>query len=527
MTEDPDHTLARCRRFLSNGQINEALSGLNSILNGPVDSASILVEALRLAASAHGRTGRLAQALHMLDRAVELSPLDPEVDRDLEAGRSQIWTLLRQSTEAGVAMIVAYASAGQSCGLVRPVIEVLREACRLRQIDLHKQLAWCHFLLADIEPAHDLYRDLVIRDPRDAVSWSNLGRLQTDLNQPELGLKSYDRALTLNRHFPQALLGKGMTLMTMAQWTSGSLLFEQRWNQPDFLPLRPWSSAPWLNPDTPVEGRRILIDAEQGLGDSLQFTRLLKPLADSGAHLIVEVPGPLKPLFARIDWIEEVVELGAPLPEHDFHIPMASLIWLSGAEPLNLPGPTSWITPSSGGIGRWADHLTGLDGPRIGLTWSGNPAQANDGYRSTSLSAFEPLITARPDIRFFALQKQIKSDDVALASRLANLELMGDDLIDMDDTAGLIANLDLVISVCTSVAHLAGAMGKPVWILLAANCDWRWLRTGDTTAWYEQAMLYRQERLGDWTVPLNKLVRDLDVRFPTANQQRSRPYRPD
>jgi hypothetical protein len=247
----------------------------------------------------------------------------------------------------------------------------------------------------------------------------------------------------------------------------------------------------------PLAGKTILVHAEQGLGDTIQFARYLPLLAAQGARVLVEAQAPLKTLLESLPGELEFFVRGESLPPFDVHCPLLSLAHGFGTELATIPSATPYLAAPSEALSRWAMRFPVSTQPRVGVVWSGNPRHENDHRRSLSFDEFRPVLMA-PGIEFFSLQKNAKPADAAALAALPHVTDLGSELATFADTAAVIAHLDVVIAVDTSVAHLAGALGKPVWVLLPFAPDWRWLLGRDDSPWYPSARLFRQPRIGDW-----------------------------
>jgi len=256
-----------------------------------------------------------------------------------------------------------------------------------------------------------------------------------------------------------------------------------------------------------LEGRTIFLHAEQGFGDGLQFIRFLPEVARRANTVLLHVPLQLFPLLA--DGLPAnctLVDEDAPLPPMDFQLPLMSLPLVLGTTPATIPAAVPYVRADPREVARWRERL-GPGGPRVGITWSGNAAHVNDRNRSIPLQAFRSL--AVEGCRFYALQTEVRPGDRGALTEWPGLVDLGPELRDFADTAALMEALDLVITVDTSVAHLAGALGQPVWILLPNLPDWRWMLDRTDSPWYPTARLYRQETAGDWSVPVERVRADL------------------
>ena len=258
-------------------------------------------------------------------------------------------------------------------------------------------------------------------------------------------------------------------------------------------------------------GRRILIHAEQGLGDTLQFVRYLPLLRERGADVYLEVQPALKSLLLAQAGANGVHARGEAPPEFDFQFPLLSLPRAFATDLDTIPASTPYLAAPAEKVAKWAQALPVGGRPQVGLTWSGSSGHTNDRNRSIPLADFKQLFHGLPG-SFFSLQKEVRNEDAAVLTALPEVANLAPDLADFTDTAAIIANLDLVITVDTSIVHLAGAMGKPTWLLLPFVPDWRWLFERKDSPWYPSLRLFRQPAAGDWKSVLAVVRSELERR---------------
>jgi hypothetical protein len=255
----------------------------------------------------------------------------------------------------------------------------------------------------------------------------------------------------------------------------------------------------WLG-EAPIAGKTILLHAEQGFGDTIQFIRYAPFLVGQGAKVICEVQPELQPLLAQPEniMLKDVafIAAGAPRPAFDLHCPMLSLPLAFGTQPETIPAAVPYLAASAQRQARWRDRLP-PGSLRAGFVWSGQSSHKNDGNRSIALPRLSALFE-NPEVRCFSLQRDLRDADAEALRDLPNLVHLGGELRDFAETAAVISLLDVVMSVDTAVAHLAGALGKPVVILLPHAADFRWMRDRDDSPWYPGAKLLRQPAFGDW-----------------------------
>jgi tetratricopeptide (TPR) repeat protein len=335
---------------------------------------------------------------------------------------------------------------------------------------------------------------------------TNRGHALRRLDRPEEALASFSAALENSPDFAEAHFEAALAHLTLGDFEAGWKAYEWRWKTAAFADKRRSFRPPlWLG-GTPLSGKTILLHAEQGFGDTLQFIRYAPLLAERGARVICEVQPELLPLLTPFDGIE-VIGRGAALPAFDLHCPLLSLPLAFGTEAATIPARIPYLKAPASRIAHWRDRLP-PGGPRAGFVWAGSLAHKNDANRSIALSRFEQLFAKLP-FACFSLQREMREADREALQRLPKLIDLGCELSDFAETAAVISLLDVVVSVDTAVAHLAGALGKPVVILLPHAADFRWMRTCDDTLWYPGAKLVRQPSFGDWDSAIGRLCDEL------------------
>jgi hypothetical protein len=295
--------------------------------------------------------------------------------------------------------------------------------------------------------------------------------------------------------------------------------FERGWAEKEYRRKRPdlfrqdFSQPLWLG-DAPLEGKTILLHSEQGFGDTIQFCRYVPMVAAAaGARVIFDVEPPLERLMcSSLSDVSEIIFRGDPLPAFDMHCPLLSLPLAFGTRLETIPAASPYLRAPAGPD---REPVFGPKGrPRIGVAWSGNPGHGDDHNRSIALEVMLPLFDF--DATFVSLQKRVRDTDKAALERSPVVDIMRS-LLDFSDTAELISELDLVITVDTSIAHLAGALGKPVWILLPFIPDWRWLLDREDSPWYPTARLFRQSESSEWRGVIMRVRQAMEcLRAPAA-----------
>jgi Flp pilus assembly protein TadD len=350
------------------------------------------------------------------------------------------------------------------------------------------------------------YDDALAAMPGHPQILTNRGHALRRLDRPAEALVDFAAALAAAPEFPEAHFEAAMARLTLGDFNRGWKQYEWRWKTAAFARHRRQFQAPlWLGAQ-PVSGKTILLHAEQGFGDTIQFIRYAPLLADRGAKVICEVQPELRPLLSQFKDIT-VIASGSPLPAFDLHCPLLSLPLAFATLLEAIPAATPYIDTSAERVAYWRDRLPPA-GPRAGFVWSGSPTHKNDSNRSIALECLAPLFED-PPIRCFSLQSELRAADAEVLDRLPNLVHLGSALRDFADTAAVISLLDIVISVDTAVAHLAGALGKPAVILLPHAADFRWMRDRGDTPWYPTARLFRQPAFGDWDSVIARLRDEL------------------
>lgn len=362
--------------------------------------------------------------------------------------------------------------------------------------------------LSDLNRPHEArasYQHALELAPAFADAWNNLGLTQVDLNEHVQALQSYERALAVNPAAAETHWNRSLCLLQLGQLEAGWAEYEWRWERSRIKASRRTFAQPlWLG-DFSIDGKTILLHAEQGLGDTLQFCRYARTVSRLGAKVVLEVPRELVRLMSTLDGVDQLIEAGHALPPFDCHCPLLSLPLACRTGLASIPSKTPYLFADPQATREWHERIAAPAQKclNVGLVWAGGnrphvaELRKNDARRSITFERLAPILDV-PNVRFFSLQKgpaarQLQHDD----SHLNVIDYTGE-LDDFADTAALVANLDLVISVDTSTAHLAGALDKPVWILNRFDTCWRWMLKRTDTPWYAQAKLFRQPALGDW-----------------------------
>ncbi len=431
--------------------------------------------------------GRLEEALSSNERAISLRPNSAEAYNNHGATMAELGRFEEALPryERAIALKPDYAEAYKNRGAALAALGRLEDA------------------LSSSDRAISLRPDYADAYANRAAALTNLGRIED-------ALLSCEQAISLNPDSVEARFNRGACQLAMGDFEHGWEGFEWRWKSRLGPEKRGLSGVPWLG-DFPIAGKTILVHAEQGLGDSIQFCRYVPMLAEH-AKVILDVPRPLARLFSGLDGVDRIITGDDPLPQFDAWIPMMSLPFAFHTTLATIPAAIPYLRVDADRAAAWRIRLAGLPGRKVGLVWAGSPfsqqprAQAMDRRRSITLRHYAPLASI-PGLCLISLQKgeaasQTPPDGMILQDWTAELN-------DYADTAALVDGLDLIISVDTSVVHLAGALGKQVWVLNRYDQCWRWLRGRTDSPWYPSARLFRQQSPGDWSGVIHDVVEAL------------------
>ena len=355
---------------------------------------------------------------------------------------------------------------------------------------------------------------MAARRSHQRIRWLPSRRLQ-------FATAEYCRALASKSNCVELLYYVGLMHLLQGDFAAGWHNYECRWQTKMLRNARRNFTQPqWLGES--IDGARILLHAEQGLGDTLQFVRYAPMVAARGAKVILEAPAELRRLIENMmrGTTAQVVTRGSNLPDFDWQSPLLSLPLVFSTDLASIPAPIPYLQAEPQLTRDFAQHFvqhSGSKNLRIGLVWSGSPRHTRDRQRSIPLAQLSAL-TEIPGATFYSLQKGPAAKDLLDMPIDMNLVDLSTHLNDFSDTAAALANLDLLITVDTAVAHLAGALGKPVWILLTRNPDWRWLLDREDSPWYPTARLFRQHVAGDWSPVIDHVHRELQHRIATPPQ---------
>lgn len=355
------------------------------------------------------------------------------------------------------------------------------------------------------EAAEQLCLEVLSAEPKLTEAWMNLGVIRQALGKVSTAIEAFGQALEIMPSYEDARYNLGIAQLLLGDFESGWKNYESRWlsSVPVFAKRR-FNMPLWQGEN--LQGRTLLVHAEQGFGDTIQFVRYAIRMARQGTKVVLECPSQLTGLLSTAEGVDQVVPTDSPLPKCDFYVPLMSLPFRTNTTLQTIPDDVPYL--------RVPDHTkfqlptTSKSGIKVGLVWSGNPQHGADRARSIPFHLLSPLWSA-PGVTFYSLQ--VGSTNQVLSHDRTNLPIINLEphLTDFAVTAAAIRDLDLVICADTAVAHLSGALGKPVWVLLPFAPDWRWLREQPTSPWYPSARLFRQQKSGDWSPVIETALAEL------------------
>ena len=482
----------------------------------------VLLERARIA----GQEGRPEEAIQLYRRILAIEPTNTDVINSLAIAYAETGDLSNaieqfdNSARIDPDQPAAWQNRGLALSRVGHMLEAI--ACFERMIALRPDHEAGYVLRADtlylmgrFQDALAAYNQVVPLLPNAAAIAANRGAALQWCGRFDEAIAEYDRAIALDPNQAMAWANKGILMMLLGDLPGGLPLFEWRWRIFPPEHKRKMTRPPWLG-ETSIAGKTLFIYWEQGLGDVLHCCRYVTMAAKVGARVVLEVPKPLVELMASLEGVATLIGEGDPPPEYDLHCPMMSLPLAFGTTIETIPAEVPYLHPNQDLVAAWRDQIADLRGHRIGLVWAGGARIGSaevltaDQRRSLPLAALAPL-AAIPNCAFVSLQLGPPAEQAARPPAGMTLFDRTGDLKTFADTAALIANLDLVISVDTSTAHLAGALGKPVWLLNRFDTDWRWLLDRDDSPWYPTMRLFRQPKPGDWASVVQSMAKALRV----------------
>jgi tetratricopeptide (TPR) repeat protein len=449
------------------------------------------------------RMGRPQEALASFDRAIALDPARASAHNDRGTALAMLARPQEalESHERAIALEPAMASAHNNRGTALAALKRPAEAlkCHEKALALDPDSATAHSnrggALADLGRYEEALAsvDHALTLMPFTQAYSNRGNFLYELKRFDEALESYDRAIAINPDWDEAHFGKSLALLVQGRFAEAWPEYEWRKRRGHEDVFHALGRPTWSGRED-LKGKTIFVEAEQGLGDTVQFCRYLPMLADLGAHVILTAQESLIGLLKSLDPRVTILPTGTVPPEFDYHIALLSLPLAFGTELATIPAKIPYLGADPARAAAWRDKI-GEAGFKIGICWQGSYISA---VRSLPLLIFEPLARL-PGVRLISLQKGDGTEQLETLPPGMTVEQLGEGFPkDFDDTAGAMMALDLIISCDTSVAHLAGALGRPTWVALRYANDWRWLLERRDSPWYPGMRLFRQPRQGDW-----------------------------
>lgn len=516
------HKPSFAEAYFGIGRLLQAKNRLGEAIGfcrGAVDMKPELADAHELLAEMHYATGKLAEARTAIQETLRLKP-------NSSAAHFRLATILlaeRKLPLAAQSLRAAIAADPQSSAAHCQLAGLLLQQDQLDEAREHFEKALAidpsmpeaHCGLGVIKSRQFLHsaatehlqRAIELR-PDYTQAIIQLATASVLLGRHEEAHACYERLLYLQPDHHDAHCDRSMLLLSEGRYAEGWREYEWRWKRSDARNVR-YNAPRWTG--TPLPGKTLLVHTEQGFGDTLQFIRYAALVKQRVGRLIVECAPALVSLLQRHPAIDEVVTRGTTLPAFDAHAPLLSLPGVFGTTLESIPAEIPYLTPAAEAVEQWREVFASAKGLRIGLNWQGSPSHALDRLRSLPLEALVPLGEV-PSVQLYSLQTGAGREQLKpLADRLPIIDL-GDQLGDFHNTAAALAHLDLAITCDSAVGHLAGATGRPVWILLAQTCDWRWLLDREDSPWYPTARLFRQRERDEWGEDIQRVVRALGER---------------
>jgi tetratricopeptide (TPR) repeat protein len=506
------------------GKLNEAIAAHRAAVAIKPDYA----EARYNLANALATAGRTIEAIEEYRRTIELKPSLAEPYNNLGNAlfaSGKIDEAIAACREA-IARKADYPEAHFNLGVALQARNEMTAAVASlkRAIALRGDFADAYYNLGNVlhdcdelEPAIEAYRKAIELKSDFAECWSNLGIALRDAGRLEESDAAYLRALEIKPDYAPVHWNLGLNYLLEGKLDAGWQENEWRWKCAGFpSPKRRFREPMWKG--EALGGRTILLHAEQGFGDTIQFARYVPLVEARGGHVILQCQKELALLFQSSFKGVETIPMEQTASGFDFHCPLMSLPLVFETRLETIPAEQAYLAAEGAAVDRWRARHSEMRGIRVGLAWAGSPTHKRDRQRSIVMERLLPLAAVK-GVHFFSLQKGVDIDRSCF-SKFGIIDV-ADELKDFAQTAAVMANLDLVISVDTAVAHLAGALGKNVWTLLPWVPDWRWLLGRDDSPWYPTMRLFRQTQRGDWGIPIERAAQALKELVESADQRGS------
>ncbi len=342
-------------------------------------------------------------------------------------------------------------------------------------------------------------------------AYNSIGVLYKEDCKPEIAIEYYNKALAIDSNSYLAYWNKALSLLLLNDYTQGFKLYEYRWQNKYLNLININTNKPLWQGNENLKGKTILLHFEQGYGDTIQFCRYIPLVTELGAIVIVKIQKQLYNLIKQFDCISELIVKDDDKIECDYQIPLMSLAYAFKTTASSVPFSNGYLKANSKKVDIFKQELLKYSGIKIGIAWSGKAGHKNDHNRSIALDKFLQIIL--PEFNYFCLQKNINETDEEIIKNSSNIFYLLDDFCDFNDTAALCENMDLIITVDTSIAHLAGALGKKTYLLLPYAPDWRWGLSSNKSVWYDSITIFRQDEARNWDAVFSHIVKQLKIEF--------------
>ena len=492
------------------GRLDEAVAAYNHAIRLRPDHAQ-----------AHANLGTALKTLGRLDDAVTAFHTAIGCKPDLVEAQSNLGNALKNlgrlddavaSYRNAISCKPDFAEAHSNLGNALKELGCLDEAitahhhaisCKPDFAEAHSNLGTALQELGRLDEAVAAYNTAIRLQPDFAEARSNLGNTLKTLGRLDEAIAAFNAAIACKPDYGNAHFNLGIGLLLSGDLSNGWIEYDWRWREGvKERKLQDLSKPQWRGED--LRGRTILLHAEQGLGDTIQFCRYAPLVAARGGRVVMEAPRALLRLLSGLAGVDRLIGTGEPLPAFDFHCPLMSLPTVFGTTLATIPATIPYLPVEEARRRHWQQRLSASAGRRVGIVWAGNREHKNDRNRSLPFAALAPLWNI-PGIRWYSLQVGERRADLAAAPP-GVIEDLSPALDDFAETAAALSQLDLVVTVDTSVAHLAGAIGRPTWVMLPSAPDWRWLTERADSPWYPSARLFRQTRRAAWGSVINDVA---------------------
>jgi tetratricopeptide (TPR) repeat protein len=513
----PPGNLAEARALLGAGRAAEAEARCHAALARDTGDAGawLLLGLIAL------QTGNLLLAEAAVRRALSLRPDTPEAISALvailrRAGRTAeaeaaLRAIASRQMPQTAQSLVELAEIQRERGALVEAEATLRQAISTdgRNAEAWHALGLLRSAQGETAAAEASFKRALELQPNFIPALINLGSLKAGLERFEDSLPYYDRALALAPDHAVGHWNRALALLTLGDYPAAWRDYDWRWQIPELVRSAEVKVLERRWRGEPVAGKTVLLHSEQGVGDTIQLARYAPLVARQGARVILAVQPTVVSLLAQLPGLERVVSVADPFPVYDLQASLPDLPGLFGTSLATIPEPQGYLVPDQVRAAKWKARLGAVPHRKIGLIWAGNPRHRDDRNRSIPLGTLEPLLR-RDDVACFSLQVGDRSADLATLPPMARITDLAGELTDFSETAAVLAALDLLITVDTAPAHLGGALGRPTWLLITRQPDWRWMRHREDTPWYASLRLFRQERQGDWGPVIARVAAALD-----------------